>query len=416
MPFRKQLFALTAAIAGLSAAIACQAAGQTLAATDELKQIEERLEIDKNQPVTDDMIEQVQAVLANDPQNRDAHMILAQCYDRLGLPDQADQEFTLAVKYSPDDPHALVELVKAEIKSGHPQVAMKMLEAAGKRFPNDAEVMFWYANYLATTNKTKEATALYKIALEHNAKILGLASALGQLRLEDRRFGDAVQLANQDLALDKNFVLAYRVKGFALAFMSRWSEAQEPLRIAYKEQPFKGGVAYMYAKACAWSGDYQDALEPALVALAVSSNLETNNYEQKVALARILRNVPRDKAIAKIGIVSNNLDLSMPNPAFHFALGDVLDRADMHDTAIEQYHKGLQMAPNFARAIFRLGKDMELYKQQYKEALFCYTRAHELAPQDAEIDAYYQRLRQRLEMRNEDVAWRLKDWIASFHL
>jgi tetratricopeptide (TPR) repeat protein len=416
MPLRKLLLALTVAIAGLSAAIACQAMGQTATAADELKQIEERLEINKDQPVTDDMIEQVQAVLANEPQNRDAHMVLAQCYERLGLPDMADEEFTLAVKYSPDDPHALVELVKAEIKSGHPQVAMKMLDAAGKRFPNDAEVMFWYANYLATTKRTKEASALYNIALKHNAKILGLASALGQLRLEDRRFGDAVQLANQDLALDKNFVLAYRVKGFALAYMSRWNEAQEPLRIAYKEQPFKGGVAYMYAKACTWSGDYQDALEPALVALAASSSLDANNFEQKVALARILHNLPHDKAIAKIAVVSNNLDISLPNPAFHFALGDVLDHTDLHDTAIEQYHKGLQMAPNFARGIFRLGKDMELYKQQYKEALFCYTRAHDLAPQDAEINAYNQRLTQRLEMRNEDIAWRLKDWIASFHL
>jgi len=415
MPSCKQLLVLTAVIAGLSAATACQAAVETPVSADSLRQIEERLERSEDQPVTNDMIEQVQAVLAGDPHNRDAHLILAQCYDRLGLPDMADEEFTLCVQYSPDDPHALVELVKAEIKSGRPQIAMKLLVAAGKRFPNNDEVTFWYANYLATTNRTNEASALYNLALKHNAKILGLASALGQLRLEDRRFGDAVQLANQDLALDKNFPLAYRIKGFALAYMSRWSEAQEPLRIAYKEQPFKGGVAFMYAKACSWSGDYHNALEPALVDLALTSSLDSNNIDQKLALVRILRKLPHDFASAKIAIVSTNLDKSLHNPAFHFALGDVLDHADMHEIAIEQYHKGLQIAPDYARAIFRLGKDMELHKQQYKEALFCYTRAHELAPQDTEINAYYQRLQQRLENRNEDIAWKLKDWLASFH-
>jgi len=411
----RHLQIIAAIIIALSATVAGQAAVERSANADNIAQIQEQLERNHEQPVTDAMVAEIQRALEGDPQNMVAHMTLAQCYDRLAMPDMANDEYALAVKFSPDDPHALVEFVKAQIKTGHPQVAMKLLEAASKRFPQDPEVMFWYANYLATTNRTSEASALYNIALKHNAKILGLASALGQLRLDEGRYGDANQLANQDLALDKNFILAYRVKGFALANLSRWSEAQAPLHLAYEQQPFKGGVAKMYAKACSWGGDYHSALEPALVDLAITASLDANNLEQKAAVLDIIRKLPRDFSTAKIGIVSVNLDKTLHNPAFHFALGDVLDHAGMHDAAIEQYDKGLQIAPDYSRAIFRLGKDMELYKQQYKEALFCYSKAHQLSPGDPEITAYYARLNQRLQTRQEDIAWRLKDWISRMH-
>ncbi|MGH9554082.1 MAG: hypothetical protein ACRD3W_32185, partial [Terriglobales bacterium] len=101
---------------------------------------------------------------------------------------------------------------------------------------------------------------------------------------------------------------------------------------------------------------------------------------------------------------------------FHFALGDVLDSAAMTDLAIEQYQSGLAMQPDFARAVFRLGKDLELHRHEYERALFCYTRASELDPKDREIAAYCNRLKARLPERRSDLAWRLKDWIvASIH-
>jgi tetratricopeptide (TPR) repeat protein len=98
---------------------------------------------------------------------------------------------------------------------------------------------------------------------------------------------------------------------------------------------------------------------------------------------------------------------------YHFRLGEILDQLQMPDLAIKQYQEGLLISPNNAHALLLLGLDLEIHKRQYKEALDCYARAHQVAPSDQNIKAHLTRLDKRLAGRSTDIAWQLRDWLAS---
>lgn len=225
------------------------------------------------------------------------------------------------------------------------------------------------------------------------------------------RFGDALILANEELALHPDFALGYKVKGFALMGLRKPNEAIAPLRIAYisfRNQPL---LQRTYAHACTWCGLYDEALEPALAFLNSTSNLTSNDPGAKNILSTVLENLPKSKVQKELPELVKKMQESKPNAAFFFALGDTLDRAGEHLLAMDYYTLGLKMEPNFARGLFRLGKDYELFKRDYVTALLLYQAAYKLDPDDAEIGTYYFRLHQRYQTRSNDLAWQLKDWL-----
>ena len=59
------------------------------AVAESTSQLSRRLESDANCRITDDMIASLQATLEKEPNDASAHLALAICYERLGLPDQA---------------------------------------------------------------------------------------------------------------------------------------------------------------------------------------------------------------------------------------------------------------------------------------------------------------------------------------
>ncbi|MGH9549554.1 MAG: tetratricopeptide repeat protein, partial [Terriglobales bacterium] len=268
-----------------------------------------RIQADLDQciPVTEATMGNLARILEADPHNRQAHLALASCYDRLGLPDQAGEEYAVAAQMSPDDPHALVEFVKSLVRGGQSQQGMKLLEAASKRFPNDPEVMFWYANYLASTNHQAQALKLYnsamvKLSSMTTPAMLGLPSALGELYLENQRYGDAIKYAEKDIAIDKEFWLAYKIKGFALYGLGRYDQAREYLGQAYHHMPYKPQVAKKFAAACVWNADYKQALDPALVDLAMTSALNDNNFMEKHQVREIVRKLPEHYVRERIAV------------------------------------------------------------------------------------------------------------------
>ena len=66
--------------------------------------------------------------------------------------------------------------------------------------------------------------------------------------------------------------------------------------------------------------------------------------------------------------VSGELKGTGHQAKYLFCLGDIYDSYDKHQQAMALYRAGLEIDPVFARAWFRLGKDLEL-RALYKEAL-----------------------------------------------
>lgn len=359
---------------------------------------------------TQQQLNRLADAVEKNPNDVDARCELAACYDALALPDLAREQYMAAVKMAPNNPHLWMLRVKQELKNGRSEVAMHLIESAHERFADDPEVLFWYGNYFAAKSKVDDAAFAYNLALQKNPEIEGLRSALGEVCLDKMRYGDALNLAEEEIKSHPQFWLAYKVKAFALMGLSRPQEALPPLRVAYANYPTKAIVARTYARACIWCGHYQEALLPALMFLNLSSNLTSNDYVAKRLLNEILEHLPKDITSKELPSISAAVQKIKPNAAYYFALGDTLDHANLNDLAISQYYAGLQMEPNFARGLFRLGKDFEQARRDYKAALMLYSQANALAPQDPEIAAYFLRMARRYENRPNDLAWQLKDY------
>lgn len=343
------------------------------------------------------------------PNDIDARCALGSCYDELGLPDLAREQYSEAVKAAPNNPHLWMLRVKQELKSGHTDVAMHLIESAHERFSQDSEVLFWYGNYFAAKSRNDEAAYAYTLALKKNADIEGLRSALGEVCLDKGRYGDALVLANEEIKSHPQFWLAYKVKAFALMGLKRPDEALSPLRVAYANYPTKAIVARTYARACIWEGLFEEALTPALMFMNLTSSLTSNDPVAKKIVATILEKLSKTVIDKELPEATEKIQKTKPNAAYFFALGDTLDRIGMNDLAINQYYIGLKLEPEFARGLFRLGRDYELARRDYKAALMLYATANKLAPDDKEISSYFYRLAKRYEIRDNDLAWQLKD-------
>lgn len=394
--------------AALSAAAAKESgASQPTAFAKELDSIQAQLDKEQTDNATFDKLGEI---ISKEPTNYRAHLLLGNCYDKLGLPEQAQEEYRLATKYGPNEPKAYVELIKSQVRLGQPGSAMILLAESRKKFPKDPEVQFWVGNWFLSQNKFPEAEAAYMLAMEQSKYVIGLFSALAEVRLSQGRYAEAIALADGDISLAPQYLMANRVKGLALKQLGRYGQATKPLGIAFKQAPNKEGVAEAYAKCAYWSGHFKEAVFPALITLEQSASMDANNPVEKNLLEQILRKVTDNDL--KSGLAAMDmLRRKKTKAAFHFALGDVLDRIKKPYFAVEQYRLGLEKEPTFYRGWYRLGKDLESYYRDYDQALLCYQKAHAFKPEDREISYSYLRLADRIAQRKSDLSWQLKDII-----
>ena len=371
----------------------------------QLDNIEKRIEKDE---LGEDVYTQLDQIITREPTNYRAHLYLGNCYDKLGLPEQALEEFKIAAKYGPKEPKTFVELVKAQIKMGQVPSAMGLIGEAKKKFPNDPEVLFWSGNFLQSKGRWEEAKTAYILAMSQKKQILGLPSAMAEIKLQEGDFPQAKVLAQADLAKDPNFAMANRIYGLALASTGKFEQSIEPLNKAYQQQPFKQGLAENLSACAVWAGKWKVALEPAIIALGATATLDSNNPKEKARLIEIFRHTKKEDIERAIASATIKIGKHPPG-AYFFSLGDVLDGINMRGLAIEQYKRGLQEEPAFGRAWFRLGKDLEIYAKDYEQALQCYQKAHAFQMKDQEIAMAMYSLSDKLAKRNKDWSWQLKD-------
>ncbi len=380
-------------------------------ATPEDDKLIAQIESESENEVQNSSLEKLQEIIARDPKNYRAHLVMAGFLDRMGLEDQAEEEYCQAVSYGPNDPKAMIELVKARFKRGQIDAAWALLREAQKKFKNDPEILYWVGNYMYKSKEIERAESMFVVALGSKKKIFGLHTALAAIRVRTRP-GEALRFAEIDLAENPKYDLALRVKGFALMQLKQYERAAEPLKTVYEHDFKNEDLSKNYAECLYWLGRYEEALDPALQNLSSTASPYVNNVESKLLLFKILKRVPKNSIAPAIAKVVERNDRKGKHSAFYFALGDVLDGLNRQDLAILQYRRGLEIDPDFARGYFRLGKD-QLHVGKDEQALESFKKAYMLRPADPEIGAAYRRLQDRISIRNEDFAGAWKHWIKS---
>jgi len=363
--------------------------------------------IEKEETISPELLSSLESILEREPENYRAHLLLGEYYEHLSLKDQAAAQYEWAAANAPNDPQAMINLIKLQVRSGRLQAAGALVKEAKKRFPKDAQVDFWEGNFSFESDPNKAESA-YLRAIHENEQIVGLPTALAEIRLKQRRYMEAYLLASVDISHDRKFWTAYKIKGFAAFGMGKFTEAVSLLSVAFDHLNGRAKSAKGLAMAALRSGQYNIGLEPALVHLALTSSLNETSSEQKQLVINLWRHVPQDEAR---GILARTEGLyGLPdNSSYHFAMGDVFDKLGLVSEAVQEYQRGLAIKPDFARGLYRLARDLELYYHRYGDALEDYQAASRLSPSDEEISQSLNRLAVRLHERDGDLAWRFKD-------
>ena len=97
--------------------------------------------------------------IARDPENRDAHLFLAQYYENVGQLDRALSHLKVVLEYNPGDVESFARIGEAYEKSGDHEKALLYFEKYLDHFPEDREVKRRVVGITAAAGKKKETIA-----------------------------------------------------------------------------------------------------------------------------------------------------------------------------------------------------------------------------------------------------------------
>jgi len=370
-------------------------------------------------PVSKEAQDRLENILQTDPGNMEAHLLLAFGYVNLYLLDLAREQCAQIVNGAPSA-QKVVDLAQSLIKVNNTRLGCMLLEAGAVRYPSDSALLAAYADASLKMENRTLAKSILERALAQNPKQVGVPTALAELLLQERKYEEALQLADTDIKLRPDFNWhAWQVKGEALIGLARYPQALVCLRKAYAQAPFALGIAKTYGNLCFWSGHYKEALEPLLAAVAFSSSPINLNPEDgswttdtNKPLITVMRMVPKSFVAEKMAGLSDRLDHIIHNAFFHFSVANAMDQAGLHGQAIDQYKAGLKIYRSDPRALLALARDFE-DNGQYTEAESYYQQLHKERPTIQEYSEYLSRIRNRLAERHNDLSWQLKDWLRA---
>jgi tetratricopeptide (TPR) repeat protein len=348
------------------------------------------------------------------PTSSRAHIVLGNCCDAMGLPEQAMEQYKLAFKYSPDNVQSILELVKAQIRAGQLSAASSLLKQAMERFPTDPQILFWTGNALFKEQRYNEARELYVQAINKSKKpIVGINSALGNLSLLEERYSNALALAMTDLAYDPNLPLANEVAGLAFLKIGKFEHAVPYLAIAYKSDPTNYNIAINYARSLIWCGKYNDAIMPVLSAMAIAPNFIDRNAVTKIT-DDLIPHLSKASICDRADQISS-LSALNKNVFVHLELAKMCLKRNLPQLALKESLLAVKLDPHSADAKYKLALVTENYEHDYPTALRYLREAKVLDPYNYEITQHLSRLEDRLTINKSDWAWHLKDWLRTYN-
>jgi tetratricopeptide (TPR) repeat protein len=302
---------------------------------------------------------------------------------------------------------------------GRNKAVPALLVEAQTKFPDDPQVYYLRGNWmLYGTHDLIRAQRLFTVAAGLRPNIPGLHLAMAEVAMQNKDYAVAVRQCDQELKIEPGSMAVLMTKGLALARARQFSAALSPLKTVYAQTEYKlrPDLARSYAQVAYWNGKYEDAIEPAMLQLGITCN-EANGDEDtlmKKILTDSLQHVPRELAAGTVATISAQMEKNaaiFKNGSYHRSVGDALREVGLHRLAVDEYQNCLKHNADDGRALLGLAKEFETTFADYKFALSLYERVRTVSPDIPRIDSSITRLEERIPERDQDIAWRLKDWL-----
>jgi tetratricopeptide (TPR) repeat protein len=184
-----------------------------------------------------DAVEQAQAALKVDPNNVDAHRLLARIYVR-----------------------TLGDLSAGDVQKENLAKAVEQFQAILKIQPDDAYSELWLARLYRFENQHSDAEKVLRNLLQHDPGNGPALEQLSQLLMDEGRSQEAVKILS-DAANDSSSPEVYDLLGDAYSQAKEYAKAEEAYRKAVEEDPDDPGHLHGLAQALMAQDKYAEALE-----------------------------------------------------------------------------------------------------------------------------------------------------------
>lgn len=396
-----------AASATTSAHVSSTASAKGSSSLDEqLNQIESNVQ---QNTISDDMLQRIQAIIKSQPNNAKAHYLAGRIYDAAGYDDLSEQEFKISDNLDPTKPGAVLDIFTKMVMRDDFAGAYKYLNYVRKRFPDDPNLLLMQGIFAQARGLTSLAENSFSLALKSPKASVGVATALAEIRLRQQRYQEALELAGRDLSKQPHHFRATVVSGEALIGMGQVDKGLALLEKAYAMAPADKELSQVFATNLYQFHRYSQALNPAMTYMSMCTDPKTL-HAAKNSVRKLALEVPRNEVKNALDTVAQKLSKTVFEGRLHLAMGDVFDSLDWNGLATAEYEAGIKLDPTVGRAYFRLARDQER-SNQYELALVNYRTAYDKSPKDPQVKRAFVRFDTRMKNRDNDLAWRLRDWI-----
>jgi tetratricopeptide (TPR) repeat protein len=270
-------------------------------------------------------VDRLGSFIASHPDNARAHFLAGKVYEHSGLTGLAEEEFEKADKLSPDLAESVLETFTHDLDDNDFAAAQQDFSYLSGRFENEPAVLLMWVRIYNRKKQPEVAEDYFKLAMTVAPIRVGVAAAAGSIRLDQHRYQEALTLAKQDLARQPDHYLANAVAGQACFRLGKNEQGAGYLRKAFTQQPLLKNNDYAFADSFYRARLYRDALTPALVHMAMCTEVGDLQAAKK-QLRAIVQQLPRS-ACENVAARADDLLKKTPfRSRMHSALWQVYDQ------------------------------------------------------------------------------------------
>lgn len=351
--------------------------------------------------------ENLQKIIAVNPNDCYAHFLLGRCFERNGLLDMATEQFDIATKLE-TRPEDILKRLRHHIEAGELSDAYNMKSLVWQKAPDDPNLVLLHGMFMQENGCLDSSEGIYRSLLVRKDCPLGAATAMATVRMERKDWPSAVQLAQKDIDKNPHYIAARMAKGQALLALGDAKGTIETCKQALAEHPFNRRLNLLMYQAYRRDRNYDEALRCALRNLAGSDWISFFD-DAKERVKQMLLILPVKKSNAIVEEISQKVDTTHYAMKFHFYLEQVYTSLRRKNEAMAQNQIAMSMAPEFQPNWYERAKIKSLLLGDYKGAAQDFREAYKMQHSDYKSFTAMQRLKSRVINGHRDLALQLKD-------
>ncbi|MFN0064013.1 MAG: tetratricopeptide repeat protein [Myxococcaceae bacterium] len=315
----------------------------------------------------------LEAAALREPGDGETELMLAQIWEALERPDQAQGHYEIALARRADPRDALMGAGRVALRRGFTAEAMAYFDALLVQV-DDTELILKVAFLLLSAERPLLAAQVLDNARRWIAQPR-LSFYAGLVHERAGEYGEAASAFAEIPPSSELFSQARLHQGAALLFAGRVSEARVPLQAALEAEPADPTAQRLYARALELSGNASGA--EVLLQKSLREQPTSEGYE---ALSELYQRQGRpSEAVALL----NTAILERPrDEQLLFALGIALDRKGETEAAMRRMRELLAINPDHSAAMNFVGYSLAERGVRFDEAEKLLLRALELKPEN----------------------------------